>query len=266
MPSPPPSSPPACSPAPSRRPRRRRRRPPSSPSPPATCPPARRAQRQTVPLVAGGFTPNALVDVPIDGEPVRRRGGQPGGRARRRASRAASRRPTAAAAQRRFTVTLTEQGNPANTVTARVARHRAGGRRDAARRRRRPRGALQRARLHRPGPRSTPTTCSAGRLRETVRMGRPKRRLRHLQRAPAPDPRAAAARDLARAVRPAAPAFTDPPESIFVQLQIRVFPTRPERPRQSGPLPPRSSPGSPSRPSSTKISNVRVGRKTIWLW
>ena len=28
------------------------------------------AQRQTVPLVADGFTPNALVDVAIDGEPV----------------------------------------------------------------------------------------------------------------------------------------------------------------------------------------------------
>jgi hypothetical protein len=72
------------------------------------------AQRETVQLRAHGFTPLATVDALIDGQPA-----LTGGLVDAFGDVAASVKvPYQADGERTFVVTLTERGNPANTVTA----------------------------------------------------------------------------------------------------------------------------------------------------
>ena len=74
-------------------------------------------QSQPVNLVASGFTPSALVDLTIDGQPVENGTGLQtnamGG-----LEDLSVPAPFIRRGSRDFTVTLTEQGNPANTVSA----------------------------------------------------------------------------------------------------------------------------------------------------
>jgi hypothetical protein len=73
-------------------------------------------QRQSLRLAAGGFTPNAIVTVAIDGRPapgVRPIQADPNGAFVGRVEAPYQRR-----GERVFTVTLSETGNPANAVSA----------------------------------------------------------------------------------------------------------------------------------------------------
>jgi hypothetical protein len=179
-------------------------------------------QRQVVPLVADGFTPNALIDVSVDGEPVAGDAGSqvagPDG-----SLQGSIPAPYRRRGQRRFTVTLTEQGTPANSVTG-ASRITALGVTV------RPRQTVPTRQVRFSGRGFTgrgPVYAHyvfGGKLRRTVRMGRPKGACGTFT-----------ARRRQIPVRPRrgvwlvqfdqVRAFTDPPESIFVQLQIRVFRT-----------------------------------------
>ena len=189
---------------------------------PATCPPARpRSSGRPVRLVAGGFTPNALIDVAVDGERVAGVAGTqvagPDGPLQGSIPAPYRRR-----GERRFTVTLAEQGTPANTVTA-------ASRITALAVSVRPRqavpdpgGPLRRARLHRPRPRVRTLRLPRDPAQDRL-DGPAEGRVRHFR-----------ARRRQIPVRPRRGVwlvqsdqqrtFTDPPESIFVRLQIRVFP------------------------------------------
>jgi hypothetical protein len=178
-------------------------------------------QRQTVRLAAGGFTPNALVDVAVDGAPVAGVAGTqvagPDGRLQGSIPAPYRRR-----GQRRFTVTLTEQGTPANTVTARS-------RITALAVGVRPRQTVPTDQVRFSGRGFTGRGrvyahyVFRGRVRKTVSMGRPKGACGVFS-----------ARRRQIPVRPRRGVwlvqfdqrrtFTDPPQSIFVRLQIRVFP------------------------------------------
>lgn len=79
---------------------------------------AQAPQAEGVSIVASGFTPNSKVDLSIDGAPVQNGQGlqtDPTGALNALPQVPA---PFIAEGSRDFTVTLTEQGNPANTVTA----------------------------------------------------------------------------------------------------------------------------------------------------
>lgn len=79
---------------------------------------AQAPQAEGVSIVASGFTPNSKVDLSIDGAPVQNGQGlqtDPTGALNALPEVPA---PFIAEGSRDFTVTLTEQGNPANTVTA----------------------------------------------------------------------------------------------------------------------------------------------------
>ena len=179
-------------------------------------------QRQTVPLVADGFTPNALVDVAIDGAPVAGAAGSqvagPDG-----ALQGSVPAPYRRRGERRFTVTLTEQGAPANTVTARSRITALAV--TVTPRQTVPTGQVRFSGRGFTGPgRVYAHYVFRGTLRKTVSMGRPKGACGTFS-----------ARRRQIPVRPRRgiwlvqfdqrKVFADPPESIFVQLQIRVFPT-----------------------------------------
>jgi hypothetical protein len=79
------------------------------------------SQRQSVPIAAEGFAPNATVDVLIDGAQVDSDGdgapdiatADPGGKVV-----GSVRAPVQAGGERPFTLTLTQRDNPANTISA----------------------------------------------------------------------------------------------------------------------------------------------------
>ena len=176
-------------------------------------------QREAVPLRATGFTPNALVDITIDGRPVAGASGiqaDPNG-----AFEGSVPAPYRPRGESRFTVTLTESGRPANTVSA-VSRV------TALTVTVTPKQTAPTRRVRFAGRGFTgdgPVYAHyvyRGRLRETVRMGRP--------RGPC-GTFSARRRQIPVRARTGIwmvqfdqlPSFTDPPEAIFVQLRIRVF-------------------------------------------
>ena len=172
--------------------------------------------------MAGGFTPNALIDVAVDGQPVSGPAGSqvagPDG-----TLQGSVPAPFHARGQRRFTVTLTEQGTPANSVTA-------SSRITALAVTVKPRVAAPTRRVRFRGRGFTGRGAVyahyvfGGRLRRTVRMGRPKgacgtfaARRRQIPVTPRRGTWTVQFDQLRR--------YTEPPRSIFVQLQIRVFRT-----------------------------------------
>jgi hypothetical protein len=178
---------------------------------------ASRAQRETVRLEAGGFTPNALVDVTIDGEVV---GGLPVQADPRGAVVGDVPAPYQRRGERAFTVSLAETGNTANAVTAES-------RVTALSVAVRPRQAEPTRRVRFSGrgfTRRGPVFAHyvfRGRVRRTVRMGRPRgacgtfaARRRQIPVRPRRGTWSVQFDQLRR--------FTDPPRSVFVQLQIQV--------------------------------------------
>ena len=73
---------------------------------------------EPVNIKASGFTPNALVDIAIDGEVVAPDVATDASGAIGTLSATQLTAPFMSTGQREFTVTITEQGNPANVVTA----------------------------------------------------------------------------------------------------------------------------------------------------
>jgi hypothetical protein len=178
-------------------------------------------QRESMAVAAAGFTPNAVVELAIDGTPVRGTSpvqADPSGEFRGDVQVPYRRR-----GERAFTVTLTEVGNAANTVSARsrvtalmvdVTPQQA----EPTRRVRfRGRGFTRR------GP-VFAHYVHRGRVMRTVRMGRPRGRCgtftARRRQIPVQPRRGIWTVQFDQLRR-----FTDPPESVFVQLRIRVFPT-----------------------------------------
>jgi hypothetical protein len=171
-------------------------------------------------VAARGFTPNAVVEVEIDGRPVRTSPVQadPQG-----AFRGDVRAPYRRRGERSFRLTLTEAGSPSNTVsaTSRVTaltvavtpQQTAPTRRVRFRGRGFTRGGAVYAHY-----------VFRGKVRRTVRMGRPRGRCGtfSVRRRQIPV-RARTGTWLVQFDQ--LRRFTNPPESVFVQLQIRVFPT-----------------------------------------
>ncbi|HWT26100.1 MAG TPA: hypothetical protein VN213_21515 [Solirubrobacteraceae bacterium] len=182
-------------------------------------------QREPVLLSASGFTPNAQVDVTIDGAPVADAGRvqtDPSG-----AFEGSVPAPYRRRGEAPFTVTLTETGNPANSVSvdSRVTALTV----DV-----RPRQAAPTRRVRFSGRGFTDPSSPVyahyvfgGRVRETVAMGRPRgacgtfsARRRQIPVRPRTGTWLVQFDQLAR--------YTDPPQAIFVQLQIRVFRSFPQ--------------------------------------
>jgi len=182
-------------------------------------------QRQTLRLAAGGFTPNAIVTVAVDGRPVpgvRPIQADPNGAFEGRVEAPYQRR-----GEKRFTVTLTETGNPANAVsaTSRVT---------ALTVEVSPKQAAPTQRVRFTGRGFTgagPVYAHyvfRNKLRETVAMGRASGPCGTFQ---------ATRRQIPVKARTGTwllqfdqkPAYSDPPDAIFVQLQIRVFRSFPGR-------------------------------------
>jgi hypothetical protein len=178
-------------------------------------------QRESIALEVGGFTPNSLVDVTIDGRAVPGATGvqtDPTG-----AFQGTVPAPYRPSGERRFTLTVTQVGDPGNTVSA-------GSRVTALTVAVTPKQAQPTRRVRfagrgftKPGP-VYAHYVYRGRLRETVRMGTPTGVCGRFS-----------ARRRQIPVRPRTgtwlvqfdqlPEWTNPPEDIFVQLQIRVFRT-----------------------------------------
>jgi hypothetical protein len=176
-------------------------------------------QRQSLRQAAGGVTPNAIVTVAIDGRPapgVRPIQADPNGAFVGRVEAPYQRR-----GERVFTVTLSETGNPANAVsaTSRVT---------ALTVQVRPKQAAPTQRVRFAGRGFTGTGpvyahyVFRNKLRETVTMGRPSGPCGTFE---------ASRRQIPVKARTGTwllqfdqkPTYSDPPDAVFVQLQIRVF-------------------------------------------
>src|SRR4051794_33934106 len=176
-------------------------------------------QRQAVELVAGGFAPNAIVTVAIDGRPVaglRPIQADPTGSFSGHVPAPYQRR-----SQRLFTLTLTETGNPANVVSA-TARVTALGVQVAPKQA----APTQRVRFSGRGFTGRGSVYAhyvfRNRLRATVAMGRPSGPCGRFEAVRRQIPvRARTGTWLLQFDQKAA--YTDPPDAVFVQLQIRVF-------------------------------------------
>jgi hypothetical protein len=175
-------------------------------------------QREPMLLRARGFTPNALVDITIDGRPLSRGGRvqvDPGG-----AFQGTIPAPYRRAGERGFTVTLTEAENVANTVSrsSRVTALTVGVRPQQA-------APTSRVRFRGRGfTRRRPVYAHyvyRGRVRRTVRMGRPRGACGTFSARRRQIP-VRARTGLWLVQFDQLRRFTDPPKDVFVQLQIRV--------------------------------------------